>query len=404
MTVVKCNGLLKSLDVFTGIAGMTHALSHILDPLCYCDNAKESQQVLKNLMKKRKIPNRPICNDIIYLNKNWIRNNCSSSHIDIIIGGFPCVGFSLSGKRKGFENDQSFLFHHILRLIDETSCNLVFLENVPYIVHIGMKHIIAELFYKRGFELRWCIIPASIVGSPQSRLRWYCLAIRKDIVYTHYLESPKLYKSFDWNKTKEPDRLLITKKKENALRLGLLGNSVVPDAVRFAFLYLLYNFKIPKTLQNSGILQFEKTKTLHLCEKSNVLYCLELENIMNMKKKMPSHAKIVKNGVIISYKSPPSYIKNRNIVLDPHLYKSPKNPSSMLTTKQIKNPIILKFWATPRHGNIYPSNFLTMRSMRDLPTQVRFEKNTQNDKRNGTLNPKFVEYIMGYPSGWTKNN
>lgn len=79
MTIDKqiINGPIKSLDAFTGLGGMTHALSHIVDPICYCDSAQESQNVLQKLMIDNKIPQRPICPNITQLEKKWIKNNCN---------------------------------------------------------------------------------------------------------------------------------------------------------------------------------------------------------------------------------------------------------------------------------------------------------------------------------------
>lgn len=47
------------------------------------------------------------------------------------------------------------------------------------------------------------------------------------------------------------------------------------------------------------------------------------------------------------------------------------------------------------------SHVLTPRTLRDLPSQVRFERQTPEELRKGQLSPEFVEYMMGYPAGWT---
>jgi len=51
-----------------------------------------------------------------------------------------------------------------------------------------------------------------------------------------------------------------------------------------------------------------------------------------------------------------------------------------------------------------------MRSIRDLPTQIRFEVGSTRKpasakewklRHHGKMSPGFVEYLMGYPVGWT---
>ena len=56
---------------------------------------------------------------------------------------------------------------------------------------------------------------------------------------------------------------------------------------------------------------------------------------------------------------------------------------------------------TPRHGNVSDANILTERALRDLPSQVRFERTTRDELRGDQIAPEFVEYLMGFPIGWT---
>ena len=50
--------------------------------------------------------------------------------IDLIIGGSPCQGFSVSGKRKGFKDPRSKLFFKFVELVDELKPKYFILENV----------------------------------------------------------------------------------------------------------------------------------------------------------------------------------------------------------------------------------------------------------------------------------
>jgi hypothetical protein len=44
---------------------------------------------------------------------------------------------------------------------------------------------------------------------------------------------------------------------------------------------------------------------------------------------------------------------------------------------------------------------MTQRTSHDLQTQVRNELNTLHEERACAVSPEFVEWLMGYPRGWT---
>ena len=44
----------------------------------------------------------------------------------------------------------------------------------------------------------------------------------------------------------------------------------------------------------------------------------------------------------------------------------------------------------------------TERTSRDLPTQVRHEAGTPDRERACPVAPEFLEWLMGYPRGWTR--
>jgi hypothetical protein len=71
------------------------------------------------------------------------------------------------------------------------------------------------------------------------------------------------------------------------------------------------------------------------------------------------------------------------------------NGDSPAITKTCSKPLL----GTPRCSSYNPNKYLTERSVCDLQTQLRFEIRTEN--REGIPNPTFIEWMQGYPSGWT---
>lgn len=380
-----------SIDLFSGIGGITHALKNIARPIVYCDTSLPARQALENLMSKGKVPTAPICGNVHDLNHEWIQKNCVHKTPKMIIAGFPCTSLSSMGLQQGFkEKEKSGLFYEILRLVDELDIPYLFLENVPEILLLEMNNIVKELVTKRGFSLRWCINSAENMGAFHQRKRWFCFAYRKND-FNVKCDLKDLYTEFRWSKN-GPSRTVCvvdpSLRRAYKSRCALLGNSVVPDAVRYAFLHLVNGFG-PVSTVNPG----------------NVKLC----PVQQRGKEHQYQSRFVwpKCGMVegtqcYTMKFIKPAVKNKGIgplQIDPQHFSSVAKKNNkigpILDTVQIKHR-----WATPRFGIVSAANYLTERGLRDLPTLIRFEQGTKNPQC--PVNPCFVENLMGYERDWTK--
>jgi DNA (cytosine-5)-methyltransferase 1 len=187
---------MRTLDLFSGIGGITLALHGVGETVAYCEIDPFATRVLRGRMDDGRLPTAPICDDVQRLDADWIRERTGAAGVDAIVGGFPCqvrgaphcarsvapraAGFSRFGLMAGYDHAGSGLFAHIVRLCEALRPSLVFLENVPGIVAMGMDRVRAELGVRCGYELRWCVCSAEQVGAPHLRRRWFCLAVRND--------------------------------------------------------------------------------------------------------------------------------------------------------------------------------------------------------------------------------
>jgi DNA (cytosine-5)-methyltransferase 1 len=96
--------------------------------------------------------------------------------IDILTGGFPCQPFSMAGKRKGTE-DERYLWHEMLRAVQEIKPTYVIAENVFGITNIDGGLVFEQVcldLEAEGYEVQPFIIPAASKNAPHRRDRvWF---------------------------------------------------------------------------------------------------------------------------------------------------------------------------------------------------------------------------------------
>jgi len=103
--------------------------------------------------------------------------------VDIITAGFPCQPVSNAGLRKGIHDDR-WLFDDICRLVSRMESRpVLFLENVPGILTANSGDAMGRVVYGLadiGYHITWGTLPASAVGAPHRRVRWWGLAYPAD--------------------------------------------------------------------------------------------------------------------------------------------------------------------------------------------------------------------------------
>ena len=99
--------------------------------------------------------------------------------VDLVAAGFPCQDISLAGKGRGLDGERSGLFFEAMRVVRDVRPRFVFLENSPAITVRGLGRVLGELA-ELGFDAEWTCLPASAVGAPHRRNRWWLLARMAD--------------------------------------------------------------------------------------------------------------------------------------------------------------------------------------------------------------------------------
>ena len=102
---------------------------------------------------------------------------------DIMLGGFPCQGFSLSGPRK-IDDKRNKLYHQYVRFIKGKNPYMFIGENVKGLLTMGNGDVfkaIIEDFSRCGYDVFYALVNAKDFGVPQDRERVIIAGFRKDL-------------------------------------------------------------------------------------------------------------------------------------------------------------------------------------------------------------------------------
>jgi DNA (cytosine-5)-methyltransferase 1 len=102
-------------------------------------------------------------------------------NFDVLLGGFPCQPFSISGKKLGFEDTRGTLFFDICRIIEVKKPKVVVLENVQHLVNHDKKRTfktIIKSLESLGYNVNFKILNCIDFGLPQNRERIFIVGTK----------------------------------------------------------------------------------------------------------------------------------------------------------------------------------------------------------------------------------
>lgn len=137
---------------------------------------------------KRNFPNTEgLGSDITQVSDNQLLEwKTRFGEIDVVIGGPPCQGFSLSGKRDA-NDPRNNLFKHYLRVVSGMKPKVAVMENVRLLTSMKTSdsRLVIENIYDEfnsaGYAIKHFEINAKDYGVPQHRERVIFVAVRKDL-------------------------------------------------------------------------------------------------------------------------------------------------------------------------------------------------------------------------------
>ena len=136
---------------------------------------------------KQNFPNAAVMNEDItkISGKDILKaSKLKKDEVDVIIGGPPCQGFSVSGKRM-IDDERNKLYKSYVRIVSELKPKVFVMENVPGLVRLFKGQVgvqVKEDFTNIGYTVGMQILSADNYGVPQQRKRVFFVGVRNDLV------------------------------------------------------------------------------------------------------------------------------------------------------------------------------------------------------------------------------
>jgi DNA (cytosine-5)-methyltransferase 1 len=155
---------LTHLSLFSGIGGIDLAAHWAgFRTVAFVERDKYCQKVLA-----KHWPEVPIYDDVTTFDGRPFRG------VDLISGGFPCQPHSLTGNRRGAEDDR-YLWPEVVRIVSESRPTWCCFENVIGLVTLGLDQCLFDLG-GAGYQARPVVFPACAVGGDFRGQRVFIIA------------------------------------------------------------------------------------------------------------------------------------------------------------------------------------------------------------------------------------
>lgn len=183
----------RVVSLFSGAGGMDLGFEKAgFDIVWANDFFKEAVESYKKNVSKN-----VVYGDITKIDSSEIPDN-----IDLVIGGFPCQGFSVANTKRSMRDERNFLYKEMLRIIKDKNPKFFVAENVKGLLSMEKGKVfemIKKDFESLGYKVDAKLLNAAEYGVPQARERLVIIGNRLGIenpfpTPTHWVDS-KQYKS-----------------------------------------------------------------------------------------------------------------------------------------------------------------------------------------------------------------
>ena len=111
---------------------------------------------------------------IVYGDITKIPSSAIPNNFDVLLGGFPCQGFSVANNKRSMDDERNFLYKELMRLVKDKKPKFFVGENVKGLLSMQKGRVIemiVEDFKSLGYKVDYKLLKASDYGVPQNRER-----------------------------------------------------------------------------------------------------------------------------------------------------------------------------------------------------------------------------------------
>lgn len=188
------NNKLKAISFFAGCGGLCYGIKAAgFDVVA----TNELQEAYKNIYKENFSEAKFLSNDITEIEDEDVKKILEKNgKIDLMIGGPPCQGFSLAGKRD-VNDSRNTLFQNYLHVASIVKPKVILMENVRLLTSMKdpngeyVSKRILDTFKSIGYNCKFFTVNAKDYGVPQHRERVIFIGIRDNLKTPPSIPLPK---------------------------------------------------------------------------------------------------------------------------------------------------------------------------------------------------------------------
>lgn len=207
-------GFINTVSLFSGAGGLDLGVE--LSNLVLRENENKAYSILAqeneyNIARKSLKMNFIYSNDLFIAANETYKNNFPSKLIkdsrdirkvisfpqsNLMLGGFPCPGFSAAGPRL-LDDPRNFLYIHYIRALMQSNPAFFIAENVKGMMTMAKGQVLKQItedFTAAGYQVSTHLVNSKDYGVPQSRDRVFIIGVRNDVVekynYSYIIPKP----------------------------------------------------------------------------------------------------------------------------------------------------------------------------------------------------------------------
>ena len=182
---------MKIISLFSGCGGLDLGLIQAGNEIIWANDFDEYAVS----SYKENIGNHIICDDIRNIDIETLPN------ADVVVGGFPCQGFSMANRKRAIDDERNFLYRFFYNAIKIKQPKFFIAENVKGMMTLHKGQIfkrIVKAFEEAGYTTYAKLFNAADYGVPQKRERVIIVGIRNDLNDIMEYNFPKETNKNNW--------------------------------------------------------------------------------------------------------------------------------------------------------------------------------------------------------------